>query len=364
MRDFEVNEDISKAKTLHTDFYTSKEVFEASKKRIFEKTIHFIGDMDMLPEKNFATPVTILKDVIDEPLVLLRDKSDDVKCFSNVCTHRGNILVDKPCKARKITCKYHGRRFDQSGKMEFMPEFKEVEDFPCKDDNLCDLPLIKWGNLLFTSLNPNINEDDFFAEMKKRMEFFPMDKLKRRDDLSKEYFISANWALYCENYLEGFHIPFVHEGLNEALDFSDYNTELYYPYASLQLGVAKSDEDTFDLPETSEDYGKNIAAYYFWVFPNMMFNFYPWGLSLNIVEPVNHNKTKVSFITYMYDESLYNSGAGSDLHQVELEDEEIVHNVQKGVHSRFYSQGRYSVTREKGTHHFHRLLASFINICS
>ena len=361
MRNFEVNKDIAKAKTLHTDFYTSKAVFEASKKRIFEQTIHFIGDMDMLPEKNFATPVTILKDVIDEPLVLLRDKEDQVKCFSNVCTHRGNILVDKPCKARKITCKYHGRRFNQDGKIEFMPEFKEVEGFPCEDDHLQSLPVLKWGNLLFTSLNSNVNEKIFFAEMQKRMQFFPMDQLKRREDLSKEYFISANWALYCENYLEGFHIPFVHEGLNEALDFSDYSTEIFYPYASLQLGIAKSDEDTFDLPESSEDYGKNIAAYYFWVFPNMMFNFYPWGLSLNVVEPVAHNKTKVSFITYMYDESRYNRGAGGNLHQVEIEDEEIVHNVQKGVQSRFYNQGRYSVTREKGTHHFHRLLAEFIN---
>jgi choline monooxygenase len=63
----------------------------------------------------------------------------------------------------------------------------------------------------------------------------------------------------------------------------------------------------------------------------------------------------------MIDESKYNLGAGSNLHKVELEDEAIVQNVQKGIQSRFYSQGRYSVTHEKGTHHFHRLLAEFIN---
>ena len=65
-------------------------------------------------------------------------------------------------------------------------------------------------------------------------------------------------------------------------------------------------------------------------------------------------------LTYMYDESKYNQGAGSDLDKVEMEDEEIVQNVQKGIRSRFYTKGRYSVSREKGTHHFHRLLASFI----
>jgi len=63
----------------------------------------------------------------------------------------------------------------------------------------------------------------------------------------------------------------------------------------------------------------------------------------------------------MYDESKYGQGAGGDLDKVEKEDEEIVQNVQKGVKSRFYTHGRYSVKREKGTHHFHTLLSRFIN---
>lgn len=361
MRNFEVDPDIAKAKTIHTDFYTNPDVFELSKEKIFANCMHFTGDASSLPELNFAFPTILLPGLLDEPVLLLRDKEDTIKCMSNVCTHRGNLVVDSPCKARKLTCKYHGRTFDQNGKMTFMPEFKEVEGFPCEADHLTQLPVFKWGNLLFTSLNPKADPTDYFKDMKARMDFFPMEKLVRKDELSRDYFIDANWALYCENYLEGFHIPFVHEGLNQELDFSDYHTELYFPYSSLQLGVAKKGDHTFNLPESSPDFGKKIAAYYFWVFPNMMFNFYPWGLSLNIVQPVSHNKTKVSFITYMLDEEKYNKGAGSNLHKVEMEDEEIVQNVQKGIHSRFYSQGRYSVTREKGTHHFHRLLAHYIS---
>jgi len=62
----------------------------------------------------------------------------------------------------------------------------------------------------------------------------------------------------------------------------------------------------------------------------------------------------------VWDESKLRQGAGGDLHKVELEDEDFVQNVQKGIRSRFYSHGRYSVTREKGTHHFHRLIAEFM----
>ena len=92
-----------------------------------------------------------------------------------------------------------------------------------------------------------------------------------------------------------------------------------------------------------------------------MFNFYPWGLSINIVQPININKTKVSFISYVYNANKLDKGAGSGLDKVEQEDEEIVENVQKGLQSSFYKAGRFSSTREQGVHHFHRLLAEFLN---
>jgi choline monooxygenase len=196
--------------------------------------------------------------------------------------------------------------------------------------------------------------------MMNRVSWMPLNEFVFRPDLSKDYYIDAHWALYCENFLEGFHIPFVHAGLNSVIDYGNYHVELF-KYSSLQLGIAKEGELIFDLPTTSSDYGKRVAGYYFWVFPNMMFNFYPWGLSVNIVRPISIKKTKVSFLSYVWDESKLRQGAGGDLHKVELEDEDIVQNVQKGIRSRFYSHGRYSVTREMGTHHFHKLIAEFMN---
>jgi choline monooxygenase len=121
------------------------------------------------------------------------------------------------------------------------------------------------------------------------------------------------------------------------------------------------DDLVFVLPKSKQDYGKKIAGYYFWVFPNMMFNFYPWGLSLNIVRPKSINQTVVSFYSFVLDETKFNQGAGSDLNQVEMEDEAVVESVQRGIRSRFYRHGRYSVKKEKGTHHFHKLIVEFMN---
>ena len=358
---FSVNKNIAKAKIISTDVYKSVEAYEFFKEKIFAPSWQFIGSTDTVKNKGYCYPVTLLENYLDEPLLLTKDENEEIHCLSNVCTHRGNLLVVEPCTATNLKCKYHGRLFQLDGKFKSMPEFKEVKNFPTKDDDLHKLPLFKWGKLLFTSLNSKYKPEVFFKDMMKRVEFLPLQEFNFRSDLSKDFYINVNWALYCENYLEGFHIPFVHSELNAVIDFNAYSTELFFPFPSVQIGISKTGNNYFDLPSSSPEYGKKVAAYYFWVFPNMMFNFYPWGLSINLIQPLAVDKTKVSFLTYIWKEELRADGAGGDLDKVEHEDEEIVQRVQKGIQSRFYKRGRYSVTREKGTHHFHRLLASFLN---
>lgn len=359
MASFNIHPEIAQAKTITTDFYLDQKYFKESKEKIFAHSWHLVGDADQVKDSGWVTPVDLLDGFLNEPLLLSRDKQGKLHCLSNVCTHRGNLLVEKPCKLSDIRCKYHGRRFHLNGDFLSMPEFKEVKDFPAEVDNLTNLPIHQWGKLLFSTLSNKIPAEAFFDDMAKRVGWMPLNEFVFHPELSKDYLIDAHWALYCENYLEGFHIPFVHAGLNSVIDYGNYHVELF-KYSNLQLGVAKEGELVFDLPASSPDYGKNIAGYYFWVFPNMMFNFYPWGLSVNIIKPISIHKTKVSFLSYVWDESKLRQGAGADLHKVELEDEDVVQNVQKGVRSRFYKYGRYSVTREMGTHHFHRLIAEFM----
>jgi choline monooxygenase len=354
---FYVDANITRAKTLATEFYNSPRYFDEAKEKIFAPSWQFIGSKEMVKFTGDVQPFVLLPGYLNEPLMLTKDKEGQLHCLSNVCTHRGNLVAWQPCsRAGHLRCKYHGRLFGLDGKLLSMPEFKEVEGFPCEEDNLPGLPLKEWGNLLFTSLTAKDTFMVYFKEMMERMHWLPLHEFVLRPDLGKTFEVDANWALYCENYLEGFHIPFVHATLNAALSFSDYTTVLY-PKSILQVGVGKNEEDCFELPETSEDYGSSIAAYYFWVYPNLMFNFYPWGLSVNVVNPIDVHKTKVEFIVYMWREEKYDKGAGSNLDKVELEDEEIVEQVQKGILSRFYKHGRYSVTRESGTHHFHRMIA-------
>jgi choline monooxygenase len=329
---FEIDADISIAKTLSSEFYTDESFFVQSQEKIFSKTWHYVSTIGEI--KNLK-PFTIA----ETPLLLTKN-GENLHCISNVCTHRGAILVEKDCEVNGIRCRYHGRRFGLDGKFLSMPEFEEVKNFPTEKDSLTHVSHGFWNQFIFTALNQISPLEDFTIEMTKRVKSLENYKLTA----TKDYEVNAHWALYCENYLEGFHVPFVHPALNNEIDYGTYTTELFR-YSNLQ---------------TAYDDAGELAALHFFIFPNMMFNFYPWGLSVNIVRPVTPTKTTVSYFTFVSDESKIGKGAGGDLETVELEDQAIVESVQRGIRSKLYDSGRYSPTREQGTHHFHRLICEFM----
>jgi len=356
---YNIDPSIEAAETLPAAFYRDAAVFDALREKVFQRCWHWLGDVQQIPLPGQVQPLVLLDQLLNEPLLLVRDESDRISCLSNVCTHRGNLVVQQPGKFKQLICQYHGRRFGLDGAFLSMPEFRDARDFPRPCDNLHRFPLEQWGSFLFAGLEPAFPFEQIARVLDERVGFLPLQQFRRRPDLSKDYLVHAHWALYCDNYLEGFHIPFVHPDLNATLDYGAYRTELF-EHMNLQVGLAKGAEDCFDLPENHPDAGQQVAAYYFWIFPNLMLNFYPWGLSVNLVQPLSPARTKVSFITYVYDESKLHTGAGALLDKVEREDEFVVEGVQKGLQSRYYQAGRFSPRMEKGVHHFHRLLAAFL----
>ncbi len=383
---FSISPDITRAATLPGFVYRDPGIFAAQKEKVFAPSWQFLGRVDeFVKVPGQVHPFTLLEGMLDEPLLLTRDFEDRVHLLSNVCTHRSNIVCEGPGPgiARHLRCRYHGRRFHLDGRFHSMPEFEQTKDFPSERDNLARVPVGEWGPFVFASCAQDqtigrpprrVNSDaetrrgvlldELIAPMKERMGFLPLEEFRFDPSRSRDYLVNANWALYCDNYLEGFHLPYVHAGLSEMIDYGAYTTELF-EWCNLQLGIARpgSDEIVFDLPQSggSHDHGQRIAAYYWWVWPNTMFNFYPWGLSVNVVRPLAVDRTRVSVIAYVWDESKLDKGAGAGLDRVEREDEAIVEAVQRGVKSRFYESGRYSPTREQGVHHFHRLMADALS---
>ena len=162
----------------------------------------------------------------------------------------------------------------------------------------------------------------------------------------------CNWKVYVDNFLEGYHVPYVHPELYTLYDYEHYVTEIHDRY-SVQVGPLTAQRNVYTT-------GGGEGLYYF-VFPNLMLNVVPGRLQLNVVIPTAVDRCQVLF-RYYYDD-LDAPGAGerieADLRfsdHVQREDAEICARVQQGLGSRAYDRGRFSVRFEEGVHHFQQLL--------
>jgi len=249
------------------------------------------------------------------PLVLI-GVDEGVRCLSNVCTHRGALLVDEPSTGRgRLRCRYHGRCFTLEGAVTRAPGFEDPPDEP-----LTQLSVGRWGSAVFAAHQPAVAFSDWMPEE-------PCGPLTA----TREYRVQAPWPLYVENYLEGLHVPFAHPGLNAALDQSTYRTEVRAE-AVLQ---------------TCED------VRWWCLFPTTLLNVYSWGVSLNVVEALGPETTRVRYLTY----GTPPQGWGVDLHATELEDQSVVESVAAGMRSPLYRPGRLSQRREAGVAGFRRWMS-------
>jgi choline monooxygenase len=185
----------------------------------------------------------------------------------------------------------------------------------------------------------------------------------------REYLVECNWKVYVDNYLEGYHIPPVHPALLRELDYPAYRVEprdhhsrQYAPIRPLPAGSAG--ERSGAEREYSPTEGDGAAAYY-WVFPNLMLNYYPDHLQINIVQPLAVDRTLVVFEWY-FAERLSEEQKHRQLRRiafsdtVQQEDAAICQAVQERLRAGVYDRGRFVPGHEDGVHHFQRLLLRYL----
>ncbi len=165
---------------------------------------------------------------------------------------------------------------------------------------------------------------------------------------SDAYDIACNWKVYVDNFLEGYHLPYVHPGLSKVLDYRVYSTELF-PWQSLQHSPLKANDGI---------YGDGEAFYYF-VYPNVMLNIMPGRLQVNRVLPAGPDRCRVEFDYYYAPDSAARARIGRDREfsdEIQQEDIAICEAVQRGLASGHYEPGRLCPRRESGLWHFQNLL--------
>jgi choline monooxygenase len=368
--DLDVNEQIECAHTLASKFYTDPAVLEIEKTRIFLRTWQLVGTLSHEcgevngVQRTIADPESFFTaEIAGEPIIVVRDKQEVLRAFSNVCRHRaGPIALGSGCK-NVLRCQYHGWTYTLDGRLIGTPDVEGVEFFDRSTMGMVPLRVETWEQFIFVNFDAQAEPlAAYLGEIPEQARGFQFEGLQFAE--RRDYLINCNWKVYVDNYLEGYHIPIAHPGLMREIDYAQYRTDTYR-YYSQQFAPIRAMK-TEDNAERFYAPGKGLQqAAYFWIFPNLMLNIYPDNISTNLIVPLARDKTLTIFEWFFHDiadnlvqERIQRAIAFSD--EVQQEDIGLCENVQRGLRSSTYDRGRYSVKRENGVHHFHMLLGEFL----
>jgi choline monooxygenase len=349
---------IEQAETLPSACYTNPDMAEAEEKAIFSKEWQLAGHISEIPNPGDS----LCKTVAGNPVLVVKDDNNQIRTFFNVCKHRGGPVAVKKGTKSVLQCQYHGWTYLMDGSLRGVPQWDRVDLFDKKDFGLTPVASQVWQGLIFVNVNENPHSfDDVIKGISERISPITLEDFQF---LSKSsYHINCNWKVYVDNFLEGYHIPIVHPELAKLLDYRNYVTEAEEFY-SLQHSpfLDKSDGNLYQTEDGQ--------AFYYFVYPNFMLNILPGRLQTNVVIPNDENNCIVEF--YYYYKDLNKPGIekliADDVaysETIQQEDIEICEAVQRGLHSRAYDKGRFSVERELGVYHFQSLIKrSFKNYFS
>ena len=350
LAEFDPGLPLERARTIPSSWYTAPEVYEAERRAVFGRTWQVVGRAEPVSRPgSFLTA-----EVAGEPVLVVRGDDGVLRAFFNVCRHRAAPVVTEPYgSATKLRCRYHGWTYDLAGNLRGTPEFDGVREF-CKEDNgLAPVGAVaEWGPLVWVHLDP---PREPLAEFLRPFASWVASRggvgglvWKAR----RTYDLACNWKVYVDNYLDGgYHVNTVHPGLAGVLDYREYRT-VCDGNTVVQSAPLKPAEGETGRTRTGD------LATYWWVYPNFMANLYAGVMDTNLVLPLGVDRCRVVFDFYFAagaDEGFVRDSVAV-AEQVQAEDVGICEEVQRGLGSRSYTTGRFSVKRENGGHYFHQLL--------
>jgi choline monooxygenase len=340
---------LERGRTIPNTWYTSPEVYALERECVFARSWQVVGRCEQVKEPG----AYVTANIAGEPVLVVRGDDGVLRAFFNVCRHRAAPIVNEPCgTATKLRCRYHGWTYDLAGQLRGTPEFDGVAEFRKEDHGLVPVAVGEWGPFVWVHLaEPREPLAEYVRPLQSWLE--PRGGFARLTwRAQKSYDLGCNWKVYVDNYLDGgYHVNTVHPGLAGVLDYREYRT-VCDGRTVLQSSPMKPAESDTGRTRTGD-----VAAYW-WVYPNFMLNFYAGVMDTNLVLPLGVNRCRVVFDFYFAD------GTGDDFvrdslavaDQVQDEDVGICEDVQRGLNSRSYTTGRFSVKRENGGYYFHQML--------
>lgn len=365
------------ATTLLPDAYRAPEFYAVEQERVFGRSWVCVGYTSQVKE----TGDTVVATLAGQPLIITRDKVGELHAFYNVCRHRGSLLVCQDGKHDVIRCPYHSWGYSLDGRLLGTPyfegldvpneqkaifDFSEVQKFRKEDYGLLRVNVACWGCFVFVNLDPQARPlTDWLGDLPRRFARHPLHEFRLVH--RQPFHVHANWKLIAENFMEYYHLPWIHPELCEVSGFKDHYR---YQGAGMYTGMCTSplssapEVVSLDLPTMPGlDAVESRSAYWILLFPNLALFLLPNHLFTLLLQPDGPGQTIESGDLLIHPNALTVPGAqpkvdsiASFWGMVNAQDIAAVERVQKGIQARAYHGGRLCFRFEEPIHRFQNMV--------
>lgn len=275
---------------LTAEAYSSQISLQIERRAVFEKNWVCVGIIDDVPEIGDVKEVKCG----GTSLILTRAKDRKIYGFLNYCRHRGMRLVQEGCsKHDRIVCPYHAWAYGLDGKLLRTPRIggPSVHDADVAEvglpEGLAQVALATWHRLIFVNVSGDAGSfEEYIKPLNERWKKFDLSVMKKAE--SATFDVHCNWKLAVENFIDVYHVPFVHPTLRTYSKVDDR----YYINEPNLFGQGnprmRAPDDSFGklpvFPGVSEtEIGFTEALC---LFPNLLITLFSDHLRMIIVDPI------------------------------------------------------------------------------
>ncbi|MFT2091993.1 aromatic ring-hydroxylating oxygenase subunit alpha [Paraglaciecola sp. 2405UD69-4] len=353
--------------------FKDKDIYEQECDKIFAQGWASIGCGQQISKPGDILPIRIA----GQSLIAIRNKQGEIGVFHNICRHKAAPLVDEPCNKRSLVCPYHKWSFKIDGDLLSAPRYFGNDNKVMTAENKADKGLIKvrfavWWDIIFVNIDGKAEPfEDFIKPLDERLAIYPKDDIRMVS--TTDYSGEVNWKLAVDNFLDGYHVPFVHSQAcsvesvlgQEDLFLSENIVGLHLPHgaSAKPAKTAKQLPHFNGLPEE-----KQGTQQWFGIFPNTLFFVDPCWVQTIVVKPMGETHTEESLSVYVVNDEAASEEYAAEtsrlhevLNEVNQQDIELLDKLQITRSNNIANQGHLNDAWDQVNMTFHQMWLQKIN---
>ncbi len=356
-------------------FFTDQRLFDVERQVLFIDTWACVAAADDVASGS-VWPV----EIAGQPLLVTRDRHGILRCFFNTCSHRGTILVEGgQQKCTRIVCPYHAWSYDLEGKLRSTPHIgganvNEHESINPAGLGLRPVEIREWAGLVFVNISGTAEPfEDYIRAISERLEKYDLSQLKLGTATRAE--AKANWKIVVENFVESYHLPWIHSDMNRYNPMEDHyqilgGRDFVGQGLKNMRPTDKAANKLPPFPNLTPDQMAEGESHF--LFPNLMFGVLADYMYAIILFPESPEITKERLVILFNGEAAARSPENEELREVILrrmadvnnEDMGITEKVQAGRRASSFTGGKFVPLQEKTSEQFQQGIATrLLNAC-